>query len=440
MPDDRKRQRDPTQPTSNLRALPTPKRQKPEHKQQEELLCSFWDNLSRLVLTPRALREFDRRTIWPVHPAQPNRTESEHIDLTLIKDFVADGGPSLEDLRAFPESKKAAVDRDVSSHPTMAQSHHTSAYSGNFELHLIDHGVYPEGFNDDHGLQEPNNVAEIRTRLANRRASLSETTFTQEQFQDFKKKNLNALNEDTVKANVITCITGTAEIPSQRDMLFTNLEPLTDGSLVKPEPDMFDGVQTDHLHEYVRGDLGPFIVPTKQSLAPSLLNFFLEVKGPDGAENVAKRQALYDGAVGARGIHRLRSYIEPTTLDNNMAYTITSTYHPTNGVLVLYCTHLTRSSNPIRRYDYRMTALAGFIMVMDSQSFRQGAAALRNARDWAMEQRGLLVDAANCKAANTRPLDLPACTESWTQQSITNTHAECSDSSADELAGDGTSN
>ena len=40
-------------------------------------------------------------------------------------------------------------------------------------------------------------------------------------------------------------------------------------------------------------------------------------------------------------------------------------------------------------------------MIGDLDTFREGASALRNARDWAQEKRKELVDAANAKARNT---------------------------------------
>ena len=69
----------------------------------------------------------------------------------------------------------------------------------------------------------------------------------------------------------------------------------------------------------------------------------MEVKGPDGSGAVAKRQACYDGAVGARGIHALRSFgvKDPKTVYDNNAYTITSAYHSATGTLQLFTTHPT---------------------------------------------------------------------------------------------------
>jgi hypothetical protein len=49
-------------------------------------------------------------------------------------------------------------------------------------------------------------------------------------------------------------------------------------------------------------------VPFTQQDLPIAPNFFLAAKGPDGSASVAKRQACYDGALGARGIHSLQEY------------------------------------------------------------------------------------------------------------------------------------
>ena len=64
------------------------------------ILPSFWDNLSRQIRVPRALKEFDRRTIKhhpPIPPQPPSlRSRRNHRDL---KCFAWLGGPSLVELR-----------------------------------------------------------------------------------------------------------------------------------------------------------------------------------------------------------------------------------------------------------------------------------------------------------------------------------------------------
>ncbi len=56
-------------------------------------------------------------------------------------------------------------------------------------------------------------------------------------------------------------------------------------------------------------------------------NCYLEVKGPEGSAAVARRQACYDGAIGARGMLSLHSYGKETMIYDNRAYTISSTYY-----------------------------------------------------------------------------------------------------------------
>lgn len=90
---------------------PTAKRRKLDNQQQHRTPSSFWDNLSRLWFTRRALREFDRRTVWPAAPVLPVRTGKENIHLAQLKRFARHGGPSLINLRAV--SQISALDRNA---------------------------------------------------------------------------------------------------------------------------------------------------------------------------------------------------------------------------------------------------------------------------------------------------------------------------------------
>jgi hypothetical protein len=57
----------------------------------------------------------------------------------------------------------------------------------------------------------------------------------------------------------------------------------------------------------------------------------------------------------------------------------------------MYIIHPTESQNPNRRFEYYMNSLRGWLLTDSADSFRQGAAAYRNARDWAKEQRNRLI-------------------------------------------------
>ena len=324
---------------------------------------------------------------------------------------------------------KTGRESDISS-----KTKKSSVYDGGFEQHLIDHGVYPEGYGGVKNLQEPHNWEEINARLALPRASLSPSRFTREAFLDFKAKNQEALTEKTVMSKAFPIIAGTADISSQENLLFGNLKHLTNGSITKAKPDCYDGSRPADLNKQIREELGPYIVPSTNTAAPCLPNFFTEGKGPNGNTAVCKRQALYDGALGARGIHELRSYVDPETAYDNNAYTITSTYHGGSGDLTIYTTHPTLSTNAQNLTDYRMTQLNGWKMTGNPEAFRQGASALRNARDWAKEKREELMIAANGKVPDAEQPDLASSTQSFVSVSSTEAAHPESETSADELA------
>ena len=335
------------------------------------------------------------------------------------------------DLSQSASRKRARTEResDISS-----KTRRTSAYDPAFKQHLIDHGVYPEGYGGLRNVQEPDNWEEIHARLAVPRASLSPSRFSREEFWNFKEKNRNALTEETLMSNAFPIISGTAKIPSQQNLLFGNLKDLTDGSITKAKPDFYDGTLPAELHKQIRADLGPYIVPSTNTSAPCVPNFFTEGKGSDGNPAVCERQALYDGALGARGVHRLRSYVHGETPHDNNAYTITSTYHGGTGDLSIYSMHPTSSKDSQHPIEYHMTQLRGWKMTDTPETFRQGASALRNAREWAQEKRKELIAAANGKALNTDSSILDSSTHSSLSPSTNDIVDQESDTSTDELA------
>ncbi|MCJ1469609.1 hypothetical protein MMC07_008244 [Pseudocyphellaria aurata] len=173
-----------------------------------------------------------------------------------------------------------------------------------------------------------------------------------------------------------------------------------------------------------------FQMKMAQSLttAPCVPNFFIEAKGPAGGYTVCERQALYDGALGARGIGKLRAYIDAETAYDGNAYNASSTS------LKFHAHHCTRSPNPNHGFEYYMTQIHTYFMDNSVDEFRQGASALRNARDWAREKRDELVLAANSKVEHS---NWASSTPTFNSLSSDRTaHWETGTSSTDELAVD----
>lgn len=250
---------------------------------------------------------------------------------------------------------------------------------------------YPDG----RWPKKPDNWEEIRRRLGEPRPSLSPSRFTEEDHERFVQADADAFKEKQVTTSVIPIIEGDVKDArcTSGGIRFRNFDPLTDGAIVPGNPDVYFGARPEQLNRRVRAELDNLIVPSTQADLPICPNFFVAAKGPDGSAAVAKRQACYDGALGARGIHSLQLYGQESSTDDNKAYTITSVYH--DGTLKMYVSHRIESAHPKGCPEYHMHQLRSFAMTDSLETFKQGAAAYRNARDWTEEQRNEAIETAN---------------------------------------------
>ncbi|KAL8886647.1 MAG: hypothetical protein Q9215_005687 [Flavoplaca cf. flavocitrina] len=413
------------------------KRQKRSHPSGSQLPPAFWDNLSKIDLTKRALRELDRRNLQAAldshllypRPRQPNtrralaelKKSSQPVTsaanylyhcgtgvLKNIKQTARHGGLDLSNFRGFPvppsplnqamnssqsssrapkRSSTSTTSTKPSTNTTTARS--TGPYIKNFQQNLTDGGVYPNGYEDPDGQVPPlpANWEEINRNLAQPRPSLSPSRFSDDEFRKFKRADAHASKKKQVTTSVIPIIEGTPGIP------FTNLDPLTNGTLVPGNPDIYYGARPEQLDRRVRNELSGHIIPSTQEDLPVAPNFFLAAKGPDGSAAVAKRQACYGGALGARGKDSLRSYGQENPSHNINAYTISSIYH--DETLKMYTSHPTQPTSPGSRLECHMHQPNGWSMTGNIETFQQGATYYRNGRDWAKEQRDKAIRRAN---------------------------------------------
>ncbi|KAK3302639.1 uncharacterized protein B0T15DRAFT_569773 [Chaetomium strumarium] len=322
----------------------------------------FWDSLSKVPLTRRALRELDRRNSARAAPGPAAPT----VHATDRARFARYSGPDLRHLRGCPEPKGAvytmASNRSSTSSSqrtrstkstkaTTAKPKKSSAYNNAFEQHLNDRNIYLNGKskpNQNEDLYQP-------------RPSLSPSKFSDGAFERFQDEHKHLGSKGDVMRKVISVITGNINIPSSGDVLFNNLESITDKKTVDAKPDFYDGAR---FH--------------------------------NGDPCVVKRQAGYDGAIGACAMHALQNYgAEEPAFDGN-AYTYSSTYYA--GQLQLFAHHTTPPAASGERPEYHMTKLRNFAMTDCRETFVQGATVLRNARDWAQRHRDSFIQAANAKA------------------------------------------
>lgn len=295
-----------------------------------------------------------------------------------------------------PAKKSSNPLSKSSTTPNTTSTKSTGPYDRAFQQHLIDHAIFPHGYEYPDGRlpPEPDNIDELRRVLAAPRGSLSPSKFTTGDFRKFERADAHAAKERDVTTTVIPVIEGNAgdrksvagQIP------FNNLDHLTDGTLVPGNPDLYYDARPEQLDRTVRSELNRMIIPSTQQDLPIVPNFSLAVKGPDGSLSVATRQACYDGALGARAIHSVQSYGEVPRLDNK-AYAITSVYH--GGQLKMYTSHPIPASSPNRGCGFVMTQIKTWGLTGDADTFRQGAGAYRNLRDWAKKERDNAIEEAN---------------------------------------------
>ena len=278
----------------------------------------------------------------------------------------------------------------------------SSAYAQDFEQHLIDVQIYPDDYYED-GHQKSRKAAnhdEIKLRLKKPQEKFSAATFSEADFEKVRHMLNKPRSEVTLIEALISVLQLDSTIPREREQRFNNLEPLTEVMLTCASPDFYDGASAARIHPDVRKKLSGFIQPSTRPELPFVPNFFLEVKrllGGDGG--VLARQALHNGALGARAMHELRSFGIP---DSDRTYcnadTITAAFIQGSS-LKFYSMHYGAPDQDSGISDKYMYLLAGHSLDDSYESFLAGATAFCNAREWAKERRDNAIALANQRAS-----------------------------------------
>ncbi|KAK1807977.1 hypothetical protein LTR12_017668 [Friedmanniomyces endolithicus] len=379
-----------------------------------------WDKLSKITLTRKALREFDCRTREHRHPqaARGQKTARRVLrsDTTRLQSFADKGGPDLSQLRGYAELPTTIAVMDQSNSTTNKRQRDsglassftgktgrtgtTGPYDAQFQQMLIDQGVYPHGYRPSTGAKppKPQNMEDIYRRLSQPRPSLSPSQFSEGAFEDFQDQNGAASSEQDVMTDVIPTIRGRAGTKFHKagDTLFNNLVKFAPG-IADAKPDGYDGARPAEIDPAVRNHLTGYIIPSTSTRLPAAPNHLTEVKVPSGRSDVLGRQAMYAGAIGGRAMWELQNYGNDTPIYDGNAYTLVPTYHSGEGSLRVYATHPRPSATG--QTEYHMTQLDSYAMMGNANSFRQGATAFRNSRDFSKEQRDRFIAAANATAA-----------------------------------------
>lgn len=265
-----------------------------------------------------------------------------------------------------------------------------------FGVHLGDNGVS----SNDLYLTQPGNWQEILDMVGQARPDPIPSESYDAQFLEFTRLVTKAVNEQDVMRKIFPLIEGSCNYDTSGHHEFSNLEDLTNGNIAKASPDVYDGADYREVDEEILKELSTFIKPLKNTKTPVLPNFFAEIKGPKAAGATAEQQARYDGAIGSRAIHALRSIAieNPGTVYDNNAYTITAIYH--SKTIELNAHRPIEPSVPGGPTRYKMSIIGRYSLDITPASFRDGVIAFRNAREWAKKKRDEFIAEANTRKRN----------------------------------------
>lgn len=249
------------------------------------------------------------------------------------------------------------------------------------------------------------NKADLERRLAMPRGSMSPSQGydLEAKYDEFVAAVESSNNEETVSVVAVIPYLLKPEWRTeyQLNTALSDLAPITDRSIPATKPEIQWGADRADLAKPAREACAPHIVPNQKRLI--LVNHTCETKGKSDSAAVARTQIQYNGAIGARGMDKLRYFAKPvpSTLDT-VARTHGTTF--SNGTVVAYATHSERSGNGNDR-AYYTERIAGEYALGSSSQFRAAASLVRNQRDVALEDRRVAIEDANhrCQYLATPP-------------------------------------
>ncbi|CAK7275635.1 hypothetical protein SEPCBS119000_006772, partial [Sporothrix epigloea] len=245
-----------------------------------------------------------------------------------------------------PQSVISASPEAMETTPT---SKKTTPFDANFGLHLADHNIHKLN-----SMQKPD-LAELLAALARPRKSPSLSNFSDSDFDTFVENVLGSSNIHDVLTYVISTILGprVSSYDTAQNVLFENMQPITDETVAVAKPQLYDGASPVLLSKHVRDQLSNLIIPSIAEGTPVVPNFFLEV-AEDNSLKVAKLQARYHGAIGARAMHSLQNFGKKVPEYDGKWYTYSSSYL-SDGFIQIYAHHVTRPALNGLMPDYKMT-------------------------------------------------------------------------------------
>lgn len=223
-------------------------------------------------------------------------------------------------------------------------------------------------------------------------------------------------------SDIFSVIQGTAHISFTKNLVFENLEPLTHSNFVDIKPNFYNKARLAQINLWICEELKSYITLATQGQALALPNFFIEVKGLDSSEAVAKQQACHDDVLSKCGVHEFMAFEvnDFETVYDNDAHTITSIYHSVTDTLQMFVIHQTQLIDSENPSEYYMTQLRSFTMTDTAERVHKRADVFRNARDWAKTQQDKLIAVVNDRVSDMlkETSTLESSTHSMSQSTI----------------------
>ncbi|POS86305.1 hypothetical protein EPUL_001855 [Erysiphe pulchra] len=262
----------------------------------------------------------------------------------------------------------------------------TFPYSINLEEILKSCEIFPKTSQSTavEAQRVPYNIEIMRQKAKEHRPMLSSDTLTEDESLDFCATFKTSKTEKDVATLVVPIL--------ECQLNFVN-ETVKTSALVKETPDSCHGVSFERLNERIRKDLRGQMVPPNQPCDSISPNFSLELKGLEGHQNVADRQALYCGALGEGGQIALRSWGHNKLILDATAHTISCSL--VSGLLTFFSIHTAQSRTPGRRIDNFMLLIDNFTMHFDYERFLKAVPAYQNLQENAEEIREESIRSAN---------------------------------------------
>ena len=387
--------------------LPTPTK-KPRHEEETE-------QKERPRLTKKALKRHDRKK---------SRSKSRFLDDRnppsrggSLERFARGGGPDLRDLRGYPEpsSKNSPRAKPGQGRPSITPLKRQTARASAAET-VGTQARPPSQFSSTASTDSTISLSLLLERANVRRPTFDRKPVNVQDWMGAIRKDPCPLGADAaisaahrqflwaieksslkkeVMVNVFPAIRGGLRYLTAVSRICPNVADLSDDDkLIIPKPDYMEGCEMFHANMRLCAVLSPFIVTANVEEAPFAPNLFAKILGNSDSLEAAEKQARYDGAIGARGIHMMLNLGKAIEVFDGKAYTVTFIYY--SGFLRMYLHFIVPTGDPEYPRCYQ-TARAGSWALEDLEGFRDGVTAYRNAQDLAHELREEVVRQAIAK-------------------------------------------